>query len=493
MIHKARVGVRMTMGLAASMLVAGACAPPAPVGPPGPPTTITVTTTADVVDGADGETSLREAFTQASRDNADSTIVVSSGADYELTRCDLGQLMHSGPRTLRVRPDAHAPATIAQTCSNRRVMSLHGAQVDLEDLVIRGGRLRSPLPCGISIYGQPDCIDGAGIRSNADLDLQRVVMTDNRADPSGGPVRGGALFAQGTTTITDSRFTHNYSNRDGGAVFAGGPTSVNGSTFTDNVGYNGGALTVDGADVDIAGSEFSRNSGGSGGAIRLARGNLTAHDTVFRSNDSGGGPGGALWADQTVSSIRLERVAMVENSGRTGALTTFSPIGNFVINDSTISDNVATMTWRDQYNRAAGGIATMGPVNLRISGSTIAHNSAVAGGGANLDLTPANGATVLIEDSIVSDPLGGAPNCETNGNSFTVVRSMITDGTCGTAASPDSPLLGPLGAIGDTFVRVPDAGSAATDAHPGPCSTATDQLGTPRPAGSACDIGAFEQ
>lgn len=491
MIRNTRTVVVVAVGLAAVALVAGACTPPPT--PPGTPTTITVTTTDDVVDATDGEISLREAFTQAANDNADSTIVVSSGSEYALTRCDLGQLVHSSPRTLLVRPDSTATASVTQTCQNRRVMLLGGGAVDLEDLVIRGGHLRSPLPCGISIYGQPDCIDGAGIRSVADLNLLRVTMTDNRADGSGGPVRGGAVFAQGTTTITDSQFTDNYSNRDGGAVFSGGPLTVNGSDFTDNTGYNGGALTVDGGNVDIIDSHFVGNTGGSGGAIRLAHGNLTATDTVFDTNNSGGGPGGAIWADQTISSIVLDRVAIVRNSGRTGALTTFSPIGNFVIRDSTISDNVATTTWRDQYNRAAGGIATMGPVHLQITGSTIAHNSAIAGGGANLDLTPANGATVTIEDSIVSDPLGGGPNCEPNGNTFAVTQSIITDGTCGAPAAPSGPSLGALVADSGTWVRLPTPGSPAIDAYPGPCSTPTDQRGVARPVGSACDLGAAEQ
>ena len=491
MVRNTRPVVVVAVGLAAVVLVAGACTPPPT--PPGTPTTITVTTTDDAVDATDGETSLREAFTQASNDNADSTIVVSSGSDYALTRCDLGQLLHSSTQTLLVRPDNTATASVTQTCDNRRVMLLGGGDVDLEDLVISGGRLRSPLPCGISIYGQPDCIDGAGIRSVADLNLLRVVMTDNRADGSGGPVRGGAVFAQGTTTITDSQFMDNYSNRDGGAVFSSGPLTINDSEFTDNSGYNGGALTADGANVDITDSQFVGNSGGSGGAIRLAHGNLTATDAVFDTNNSGGGPGGAIWADATVSSIVLERVAIVRNSGRTGALTTFSPIGNFVIRDSTISDNVATTTWRDQYNRAAGGIATMGPVHLQLIGSTVAHNSAAAGGGANLDLAMTNTGTVTVEDSIISDPLGGGTNCEPNGNTFTVTRSIITDGTCGVPASPAGPLLGALSAFAGTFVRVPNTSSPAIDANPGPCSTAVDQIGTPRPAGSACDVGAFEQ
>lgn len=197
--------------------------------------------------------------------------------------------------------------------------------------------------------------------------------------------------------------------------------------------------------------------------------------------------------DSTDGEISLrEAFTQASDSGRTGALTTFSPINHFVIRDSTISDNVATATSRNPMNRAGGGITTTGPVHLQIIGSTIAHNSAIAGGGANLDHTPSSG-TVTIEDSIISDPLGGGTNCEPNGNTFTVTRSIITDGTCGAPAALAVPSLGALSAIAGTFVRAPGTGSPAIDAYPGPCSTPVDQIGTTRPAGSACDLGAFEQ
>ena len=71
--------------------------------------------------------------------------------------------------------------------------------------------------------------------------------------------------------------------------------------------------------------------------------------------------------------------------------------------------------------------------------------------------------------------------------------SFISDGSCGRAASVGSALLGPLGAIGSTWARVPAVGSALRDAHIAPCSTPLDLVATARPAGAGCDLGAIEQ
>ncbi len=475
--------------LGAVGFVLAACAPPP--SPPGPPTTIVVTTTADVIDNSDGVVSIREAFLQASNNNADTTIVVSSGAEYQLTLCGQGQLSHGGPRALVVTTDGAARATVRQTCSPSRVMILGGSSVTLEHLVITGGRLSSPFPCGISIYGQPNCARGAGIDAFTAITLEDVEVTDNRSIGDGS-VEGGGLSARFGATIVDSQFSANAANRSGGAVASKGAVVISGSSFISNTGGDGGALSVHDGSVDIDDTLFQANGNGSGGAIVLVRASLSAVDSVFRLNNSGGGPGAAIWADEGVSSLVLERVAMVQNTGRTGALTTFAGIADFRIIDSTITDNTATWAFRDQYNRSAGGIATLNPSNITITGSTIAFNTAPAGGGANIDLPPSNGTSVTVTSSIISDPITSPANCEANGNTFLVSGSLVSDGTCGTAAAPVGPSLGALTQASGTWFRAPGAGSPAIDALAGPCATPSDQRSVLRPQGAACDIGAIE-
>lgn len=485
--HRFRLlGIVGVMGVA----VAGCVPPPAPT-PPGPPATIVVTTTADVVDGNDGVISLREAFDLASSNNADTTIVVSAGAEYQLTLCSSGQLVHSGPRALIVTADGPDRATIRQTCSPSRVMSVGGSSVTLERLTVRGGRASSPFPCGIAIYGQPNCSRGAGIRSSAPLVLHDVEVTDNRS-VGDGSFEGGGVFARSGATVIDSEFSENFANRAGGAIASMGQLTISGSTFVSNTGGNGGALSVHNGSVVVTESEFRSNGGGSGGAIVLVGATLSATDTVFRQNNSGGGPGGAIWADSSVSSLVLERVAMVQNTGRTGALTTFAGVADFRIINSTITDNVATWSFRDQFNRAAGGIATLGASNITITGSTIAFNTAPPGGGANIDLPPANGTTVTVSSSIISDPLSSNANCEVNGNVFVVTDSLISDATCATPASALPAELGALTESGGTWFRAPSATSPVVDQLPPPCATASDQRGVARPQGAGCDLGAIE-
>lgn len=490
MIAKRTLGAIAALGAAAT--VALGCAPTPAPGPPGPPATIVVTTTADVMDNADGLTSLREAFTAAANDNADSTVVVSSGAEYALTSCT-GQpaLVHGGPRALTVTTDGAARATVRQTCSSSRVMSVGGSSITLEHLVVTGGRLQSPLPCGISIYGQPDCARGAGIAASGPLVLDDVEVTDNRSI-GGGSVEGGGVSARSGATIIDSEFTGNAANRAGGALASFGPVTITGSSFTSNIGGDGGALSIHDGSVTIEESAFVGNGNGSGGAIVLVGASLSATDTVFRQNNSGGGPGAAIWADSSVPSLVLERVAMVQNTGRTGALTTYAGVADFRVIDSTITDNVATYAFRDQLNRAAGGIAVYNTSNITITGSTIASNTATPGGGANIDLRAGSGTTIAVTASIISDPQGSPDNCEPNGNTFVFTDSIVSDASCGTPASPAPPALGPLTEVGGTWFRAPAPGSPAIDAAAAPCSTATDQRGVSRPQGPGCDVGAIE-
>lgn len=483
--------LRLAAILAISTAALVGCAPPPTPNPPGPPTTIVVTTTDDVLDNGDGLTSLREAFVLASNDNADSTIVVGAGQEYLLTRCSSGQLVHGGPRALTVTTDGPARATVRQTCSPARVMVLGGSSVTLERLSIRGGRASSPFPCGISIYGQPPCARGAGITASAPLVLDDVEVADNRSIGDGS-FEGGGLSVRAGATIIDSEFSGNYANRAGGAIASIGALTISGSTFESNTGGNGGALSVHDGSVTIEGSEFRSNGGGSGGAVVLVGASLSATDTVFRQNSSGGGPGAAIWADSSVSSLVLERVAIVQNTGRTGALTTFAGVADFRIIDSTITDNVATWSFRDQLNRAAGGIATLGASNLTITGSTIAFNTAPPGGGANIDLPPSNGTTVTVTSSIISDPQSSTANCEMNGNAVVVTDSLASDATCGTAAAPGPVGLGALTSSAGTWSRQPAPTSPAVDALAVPCATGSDQRGVARPQGAACDVGAIE-
>lgn len=470
----------------AAAAVCTAC-PPDP-GPGPAPDGIQVTTTADVVDANDGVTSLREAFAIASSDGEDSTIVTTGGATYDLTNCAAGALVHD-EMALTVLGHGGA-ATVRQTCS-ARVMVLRGGNSTLERLVIRGGRLGSTVNCTWPF--NPPCNAGAGVEALTPITLRSVTFTDNLANLGPGLSRGGGLSALEGATIIDSRFESNVSDRSGGAVSVHGPLVVRNSTFMFNRGLEGNAIAIESGTATIEDSRFAANTGGSGGAIVMRGSSLVIRRSVLTDNNSGGGPGAAIWIDNGAAEVVLDHTAVTRNTGRAGALTSFGAVADYRILDSTITDNVATMNIRDQYNASAGGLAISGASDLTIVGSTIAHNSSPAGGGSNFDLTPSNGTTISIVDSVVSDPLGGGTNCALRSNVWSATSTFESDASCGGTVSPGSALLGPLTDILGTPRRTPQAGSALRDAHPGPCASSTDMLGTARPAGSGCDLGAIEQ
>ena len=97
-----------------------------------------------------------------------------------------------------------------------------------------------------------------------------------------------------------------------------------------------------------------------------------------------------------------------------------------------------------------------------------------------------------IANSIVAD---ASPNGNCGGPIETAGHNIDSDGTCGLVAISDHPGVDPqLAALADnggpTDTRALAQGSPAVDAGAG-CE-ATDQRGVARPAGAACDIGAFE-
>jgi hypothetical protein len=112
-------------------------------------------------------------------------------------------------------------------------------------------------------------------------------------------------------------------------------------------------------------------------------------------------------------------------------------------------------------------------------------------------------ATVHLSNTLIAHtPFGGdcrtAPG-EAITNDHNLMQSSLVADTCGVTDGADGsrigvdPLLAPLTDYGDglpTHALLP--GSPAIDAGNNATCLATDERGTPRPQGAACDIGAFE-
>jgi len=169
--------------------------------------------------------------------------------------------------------------------------------------------------------------------------------------------------------------------------------------------------------------------------------------------------------------------------------------GTLIVINSTFSGNMAS--------GLGGGISS---TNATFSNSTITNNTAgFSGGGVELAGTFALKNTILAGNFDAN----GAPDCEGSptsqgynliGNNQGCTFTGTSTDQVGTAASPIDPQLGPLQNNGGaTLTHAPLSGSPAIDAGspsvPGgggdACET-TDQIGTSRPQGPVCDVGAVE-
>lgn len=215
---------------------------------------------------------------------------------------------------------------------------------------------------------------------------------------------------------------------------------------TESTGGGAAVRTAAGTDVTILSSAISGNVGRVGGGIRAA-GTLRVDRSLVRSN-AGGTNGGGL-------AVTAGGAATVVNS-------TFA--GNNASDGS--------------------GISSLKAGTVDIVDSTIASNS--AGIGLERD------GGISLRNTIVANHTAG--NCSAAVTTFG--NNLDTGTTCGLNgvgdASSTDPLLGGLGNNGGpTQTMRPGAGSPAIGT--GVCVSPTDQRGTSRPQGGACDKGAVEQ
>ena len=280
---------------------------------------------------------------------------------------------------------------------------------------------------------------------------------------------------------------------------------ISGEISIDGKGYR-----ISGADrfriFDIDGGRLglvnltlaSAHSEGQGGAIRLRNGaRVTIQAVTF--SDNAAGSGGAI------ASLTYSNRLTISGSSFVG--NTASEVGGAIVSYGGISDFSASSFGGNSAVQAGGAIAVE-EGRLRISNSTFYDNSADAGGAIHTDA----GATTLthltlisnqanapnaagiqrergiinLRNSIVAGSLNG-PDCagylsENRGN-------FSQDGTCATNPGGE-PML--AGLIGSPAHFPPLEGSPAVDAADREYCLAVDQIGTSRPQGGHCDIGALE-
>jgi predicted outer membrane repeat protein len=333
------------------------------------------------------------------------------------------------------------------------------------------------------------------VHRGAGLTLSRVTVENG----SSHNLHAGGISNTGSLTLSQDRFVANASTETAGAV------------------ANRGSIT------SITTTRFMRNSTSlSGGAIYNFGSVGPVTEDLFSGNTAVDGPG-AIDNEEDMTSIDDDTFVANTSQAEAGAVTTANSLGE--LSGDTFSDNVSYGGLGGGFENVLGNVGSItddtfvgnqatagygqggamvlgtGTVGL-LADDTIVDNAAVTGGGIEVE----DGTITSIEGVVLADNTATTgPDCALD----TSFGGGITDGGHNLVGSlaggcpfggshqdvigvdPDLEPLGPYAGLTET--EPPAPGSPVIDAGgPAPCPTATDQSGTPRPQGPACDIGAVE-
>lgn len=324
------------------------------------------------------------------------------------------------------------------------------------------------------------------LEANGTLSIERLTMRYGKvgeASTFGGWTfePGGAIYSDGVLNISDCKFSGN-SAESGGAIFNNGKLNVNDTAFFNNSADLGGGAITNFGEASIANSAFHNSVAGLGsdfdsyGGAILNYGKLSVSDTTFTYNATNSG-GGAI---SNFGELSVSNATFSENTaGGGGAI--FNE-GDLSVSNSTFSENKAFV----------GGGLLLSSDETRYSTTALTHVTLArnwAEEGSAIHVYTSAYAIVNLRNSIISGETGSdcfGSLADNSGN-------LIEDGSCDAEFSGD-PMLGDLIEPEDGspayYPLLP--GSPAIDAANSDFCPDTDQIGTARPQGEGCDIGAIE-
>ena len=348
-------------------------------------------------------------------------------------------------------------------------------------------------------------IDGQNVKrgiyvSSVTAVVENFIIFNSVGNVPGSVWGGGAIRNQGNLTINNSTISYNnfgrasliYNAPDAVFVLQNSTISYNGGAESNTIVENEGTFTSYGSVVE-------RNTGATTGSITIVMnkfGVMTLVDTAIRDN-----VGTSIWSNGTLTLTRSLISGNIPAFG-TGGIGIGG--GKLTVENTTISGN--------QSPNGGAGLMIGGASTVTINSSTITGNRSDNGnsgssGGISVD---DSGNNVTLKNSIVAknteytapDCLGPILSAGYNliGNSSGCSFSATASDQVGTDADPIDPQLGPLGDHGGPTFTHPlltespaiDAGNPAAPGSGGNACPVTDQRNIPRPAGTRCDIGAFE-
>ena len=303
--------------------------------------------------------------------------------------------------------------------------------------VIDGARIDRVLQVGL---GQQDPIS---------LKLQDLTIANGFAtDRATG---GGVDMGRGIVTIERVRFLHNEAISNGGGLSVsglGGPLVIRDSVFEGNVAGGAGGGFSSTVETTVTNTLVIDNTADQAGGIRVS-------DSVLTIDVS------------TVANNSAERVSGIDIF-RSGAL---------IATNVTVSGNRSVQT-------SVGAISAPGDDSV-LTHVTIVNNEGGFGIGQASN-------TMRIRNSIVAG--NGRQDCAQA--RLTLIREGVnldSDGTCGFSlrGEPELSELGHLGGPPQLLAHDLLPGSLAIDAAIS-CLAPVDAIGTTRPVGAGCDLGAIE-
>jgi hypothetical protein len=372
---------------------------------------------------------------------------------------------------------------------------------------------------------------GGGVSvAGASLTLSHVLVTENEANTNGekgGISEGGGVYASAASSLTlldtlvsDNRAlaegdVHDGGIAEGGGIAASGKLTIRGGAIEGNTsdasGAEAGSIAESGGvafvefgetqtatieDASISGNEAISNglsaatTGGDaqGGGMVLVRGSSVrlADDTVTGNEAISDGGSDAEGGDASGGGMILaESPATVVNL--------------------TVSANAARA---NGFGSAKGGVVFGGGIytdeDVSVTNSTIVANTAEAsgpGGAGTFEGGNVSDGGIRFENTIIAGGVGasGSENCllADPGASSSAGGNIDSLDQCGFHAPGDhantNPMLGALQPNGGPVQTIaPLPGSPAIEGGQNSGCPGTDARGVLRPAGPACDAGAFE-
>ena len=289
---------------------------------------------------------------------------------------------------------------------------------------------------------------------------------------------GYAIHAvQSTVAISQSTLDRSY---QGGLSARYGSVQISQSLVADN---DRAGLYLYASTLTLANT---RVEGNAGYGINLEMGGAASLSDAWLDGNGRSGlsaPGDAA--------IEIERSIIVGNDGE-GVVVVGGTEAKAIGGPSSLTIRASTVSGND-----GNGVDSRGAATVDIRDTTIADNAGYA-----LAVGNATTSFSLVRSLLLGG--GGSDACDFYALNLATVDANIegTDGTAScsynamslaSAASLATISLTPLVPRSGTLVHIPGPGSVAIDAA-GDCSSdvVVDQVGTGKPVGSACDVGALE-